>query len=126
MADNLAALVRQAIDELGLSDQVREAVPRADGSGLVLHLVNGDEAAWSLPSQTRMVKPQVVTITITDVAGIGPSTAERLAGVGVVGVAALLSADPDALAAQLSGITAVKVRGWQVSARALMQGGDNA
>jgi DNA topoisomerase-1 len=50
---------------------------------------------------------------LTDLDGVGPKTAEKLAAAGVESPAALRAADPETLAAEVQGVSADRVRGWQ-------------
>jgi DNA topoisomerase-1 len=50
---------------------------------------------------------------LADLDGVGPKTAEKLAAAGVDSLAALRAADPETLAAEVQGVSADRVRGWQ-------------
>jgi DNA topoisomerase-1 len=50
---------------------------------------------------------------LTDLDGVGPKTAEKLAAAGVESPAGLRAADPETLAAEVQGVSADRVRGWQ-------------
>jgi len=50
---------------------------------------------------------------LEDLDGVGAKTAEKLADAGVGGLADLRAADPEALAAEVQGVSADRVRGWQ-------------
>ncbi|MEF8877258.1 MAG: DNA topoisomerase I [Haloarculaceae archaeon] len=50
---------------------------------------------------------------LTDLDGVGPKTAEKLAAAGVESPAALRAADPETLAAEVQGVSADRVRDWQ-------------
>ena len=50
---------------------------------------------------------------LTDLDGVGTKTAEKLAAAGVRTLADLRAADPETLAAEVQGVSADRVRGWQ-------------
>jgi DNA topoisomerase-1 len=53
------------------------------------------------------------TTEIEDLDGVGPKTVEKLAEAGVRTLADLRAADAEALAAEVQGVSADRVRGWQ-------------
>jgi RecA/RadA recombinase len=62
-----------------------------------------------------------VSITLTNVKGIGKGTAENLETEGITTVDELLDADPENLSAKISGISPKKVSEWQNNARVLLK-----
>ncbi|PSQ10513.1 DNA topoisomerase I [Halobacteriales archaeon QS_5_70_15] len=50
---------------------------------------------------------------LEDLDGVGAKTAEKLGNAGIRTLADLRAADPDALAAEVQGVSADRVRGWQ-------------
>lgn len=71
----------------------------------------GDE--WGVPPGEGSVPPGSVGRDLRSVHGIGPEIAGKLHGAGVDDVADLLTADPDALAEAVHGISAEQLREWQ-------------
>jgi DNA topoisomerase-1 len=95
-----------------------------------LHVVQDDEDdPWELGCpicnfeayQARQRKTDV-----EDLDGIGKKTAEKLADVGIDSLVALVEADPEAVADEVQGVSADRVRDWQAQAReAIGQGSDD-
>jgi predicted flap endonuclease-1-like 5' DNA nuclease len=72
--------------------------------------------AWDVPPGQGSVPPGSVGRDLQTVHGIGPRIARKLEGAGVDDVADLLTADPDALAEAVHGISAEQLREWQRAA----------
>ena len=95
-----------------------------------LHVVQDDEGdPWELGCpicnfeeyQARQRKTDV-----EDLDGIGKKTAEKLAEAGIDSLVALAEADPEAVADEVQGVSADRVRDWQAQAReAIDEGGDD-
>jgi DNA topoisomerase-1 len=95
-----------------------------------LHVVQDDEDdPWELGCpicnfeeyQARQRKTDV-----EDLDGIGKKTAEKLADAGIDSLVKLADADPEAVASEVQGVSADRVRDWQAQAReAIDEGGDD-
>jgi DNA topoisomerase-1 len=65
----------------------------------------------------REYQARQATTELADLDGVGERTVEKLAAAGVESLADLRSADPEAVAAEVQGVSADRVREWQAQLR---------
>lgn len=78
------------------------------------------------PAPARQPDPVPIADDLTQIKGIGPAMADRLAKLNVTTFAALGAQDPDALRRQLGGIPMSDIPGWIDEARNLSAGAEPA
>jgi DNA topoisomerase-1 len=95
-----------------------------------LHVVQDDEDdPWELGCPIcnfEEYRARQRKTDVDDLDGIGKKTAEKLADAGIDSLVALADADPEAVADEVQGVSADRVRDWQAQAReAIDEGGDD-
>lgn len=107
-------------------ERFEDAIRQAEAAGQRLYVLGtGDQGLGAGDWEGAILRPdRVAEVPLTAVQGIGAKTALALAEAGYGTLAALASADPALVDAQVDGVldyvTVEKVRQWQVAARSLL------